>query len=439
MHALEQSTIAKVTWRLVPFLMICYFFCYLDRVNVGFAALDMNRDLGLSASVFGFGAGILFLTYGLLEVPSNVMAVRVGARRWISRIMITWGIIAACTMFVTSIASFYTIRVLLGAAEAGFFPAAIFYMSTWFPDTYRARIISYFMCMAPFAAAVGAPLSTSLLGLNGVAGLHGWQWLFLIEGIPPVLLGVFALFWLTERPAQANWLEPQQRTWLSNRIAAEENQRGSRHGTLTGWQTAMKPQVLALGAVSFCNNCLQFGIGFFLPQIIKGFGLTNSQTGWLLIVPPGMGAIAMLFWGRRSDRKMERRKHIIAALLVAACGTAIAALAPSPVIKVIGFTVSQMGMFASFPIFIGLPSSFLQRGMSAAVAIALINTIGSLGAFSAPWMVGFIKDTTGDVQIALLILAGLAVVGAIFNWTIGDQTATERAPVAADAVADPAG
>jgi ACS family tartrate transporter-like MFS transporter len=196
MDTLEQSTIAKVTRRLIPFLMLCYFFCYLDRVNVGFAALEMNKDLGLSASVFGLGAGILFLTYGAFEVPSNMMTVRLGARRWIGRIMITWGIIAMSTMFVQGGKSFLTMRVVLGAAEAGFFPAAVFFMSTWFPGTYRARMISFFMCTSPIAAAVGAPLSTSLLGLNGVAGLHGWQWLFLIEGLPPLLLGIFTLFWL---------------------------------------------------------------------------------------------------------------------------------------------------------------------------------------------------------------------------------------------------
>jgi sugar phosphate permease len=428
MDVIEQTTVAKVTRRIIPFLMLCYFFCYLDRVNVSFAALEMNKDLGLSASVFGFGAGILFLTYGLLEVPSNVMTVRVGPRRWLGRIMISWGIVAAATMFVSGEKSFYAMRVLLGVTEAGFFPAAIYFMSTWFPGTYRARMIAFFMCTSPIAAAIGAPMSTSLLALDGLGGLHGWQWMFLVEGLPPVLLGIFTLFSLPEKPAEAGWLAPEQRQWLAARLAREEQQREAREPSLTGWQTAMNPRVLALGLVSFCNNSLQFGIGFFLPQIVKGFGLTNTQTGWLLIVPPAMGAVAMLYWGRRSDAKMERRKHIIAALLVAAFGTAVAAIAPNPIVKVIGFTISQMGMFASFPIFIGLPSSFLKTGMSAAVGIALINTIGSLGAFSAPWMVGLIKDATGDVQIALLILAGLAVVGAAINWLIGDHSSLEGAP-----------
>jgi MFS family permease len=370
----------------------------------------------------------LFLTYGMLEVPSNVMTVRLGARRWIGRIMISWGIVAAGMIFVSGETSFYTMRVLLGAAEAGFFPAAVFFMSTWFPGAYRACMIAFFMCTSPIAAAIGAPVSTTLLGLDGLAGLHGWQWLFLLEGLPPVALGLFALFTLTETPAQATWLTAAERQWLAGRLAAEERQREAREPPLTGWQTAVKPRVLALGLVSFCNNSLQFGIGFFLPQIVKGFGLSNGQTGWLLVLPPAMGAVAMLAWGRRSDRRMERRKHIVAALLVAAVGTAAAALASDPITKMIGFTISQMGMFASFPIFIGLPSSFLKSGMSAAVGIALINTLGSLGAFFAPWMVGLIKDATGHVKLALLILAGLGVVAAAINWAIGDHTAAERQP-----------
>jgi MFS transporter, ACS family, tartrate transporter len=409
--------------------MLCYFFCYLDRVNVGFAALEMNKDLGLSASVFGLGAGILFLTYGAFEVPSNIMTVRLGVRRWLGRIMITWGIIAMATMFVEGPNSFITMRVLLGAAEAGYFPAAVFYMSTWFPGTNRARMISFFMCTSPIAAAIGAPVSTSLLRLNGLLGLHGWQWLFLIEGLPPFLLGIFVLFWLTEKPPQAHWLQPAERQWLTTRLANEASLRESRTPSLTGWQTAANPRVLALGLISFCNNSLQFGLGFFLPQIVKDFGVTNTQTGLLLIIPPGMGAVAMLLWGRHSDQKMERRKHIAAALMVAALGTVIAALSNDPTIKFAGLIISQMGMFASFPIFIGLPSAFLKTGMSTAVGIALINTIGSLGAFFAPWMVGLIKDATGRVEPALLILAGFVTVGAGINWLIGDHSALEHAPV----------
>jgi MFS transporter, ACS family, tartrate transporter len=432
MQDLEAGTIRKITIRIVPFLMLCYFFCYLDRVNVGFAALDMNRDLGLTASVFGFGAGILFLTYGLFEVPSNIMAVRLGARRWIGRIMITWGIIAAGMMFVTGANSFYTVRIILGAAEAGFFPGAVFYMSTWFPGTYRARMIAFFMCTSPIAAAIGAPVSTSLLGLQGLGGLHGWQWLFIAEGLPATLLGIFALFYLTEKPSDATWLSRDQQAWLLARLSSEERQRESQEPSLNGWQTVMNPKVLALGAVSFCNNSMQFGIGFFLPQIVKGFGLTNSQTGWLLVLPPAMGAVAMLYWGRHSDKTMERVWHIVAALTLASIGTMIAALAPSPAMKIVGFIISQMGMFASFPIFIGLPSAFLRTGLSSAVGIAFINTIGSAGAFFGPWMVGILKDATGDVQLPLMILAGLILVGAFFNWVIGDHTALERSALAAE-------
>lgn len=430
MTALEQTTIGKAMWRIAPFLMICYFFCYLDRVNVSFAALDMNRDLGLTAAMFGFGAGILFWTYGGLEVPSNILMVRYGPRRWLARILITWGFIAAGMMFVVGEKSFYGMRLALGAAEAGLYPCAIFYLSTWFPNNYRARMISYFMVMSPIAGAVGAPLSTSLLYLEGVAGLHGWQWMFIIEGLPAVVLGVLALKILVDKPEQATFLEPAERNWLVGRLAAEESRRTSEAGSLSGWQTSINPRVLSLGLISFSNNCLLFGIGFFLPQIVKGFGLSNFQTGWVLVLPPLMGAVAMLFWGWHSDKMMERRWHLIASLLTAAVGTVVAALSEEPTVKMLGFIVSQVGMFSSFPIFIGLPSAFLRANISAAVGIALINTIGAVGAFAAPWFMGVIKDGTGDYKLALLVFATFSVISACIIYALGDTARLERMPEA---------
>jgi len=428
MDQLEQQTMRKVGRRLIPFLMLCYFFCFLDRVNVGFAALQMNKDLGFSSSVFGFGAGILFIAYMLCEAPSNMVLVKVGARRWIARIMVTWGIIACGMTLIRGDTSFYIMRFLLGAAEAGFFPGIIFYLTLWFPGTYRGRVTGLFMACIPLSAAIGAPISTSLLYLDGVAGLRGWQWLFLLEGLPSVLLGVVTWFYLTERPNQAGWLAPDERTWLDGRVSAERVRKEA-HLSLTMPQTFFNGQVFALGLVAFANSTLIFGVGFFLPQIVKGFDLTNMQTGWVSIIPSAAGAVAMIWWGRRSDRLMERKYHLLAALVVAAGGVAIAALLNDPLLKMIAFTVSAIGLNASLPVFWTLAPSFLN-GPAAAVGIALINSWAALGAFVAPWMMGLMKDATGSYAYGLLTLSATVLAGACIVLGFRHQHELEDAPVA---------
>jgi len=427
MNQIEQRTMKKVFRRLVPFLMFCYFFNFLDRVNVSFAALDMNKDLGFSASVFGFGSGILFLAYMLCETPSNVLLTRFGARKWLARIMVSWGIIASSMVFITGEFSFYTLRVLLGAAEAGFFPGIIYYLTLWFPGVYRARVTALFMACIPLSAALGSPLSTSLLYLDGILGLRGWQWLFLLEGIPSILLGVTTFFYLTERPRYATgWLAQDERDWLDGRLTAEHDRKQAEL-SLGMWQTLINPRVLVLSVVAYCLASITLGVGFFLPLIVKEFGLTNMQTGLVAIIPPAFGAAAMIWWGRKSDRAMERKYHLFAVMALAAIGIAAAAFVNHPVLKMACLTLSAMGVYASSPVFWTLAPNFLT-GPSAAVGIAFINSVAALGAFVAPWLIGLIKDATGSFSYGLLMLAALVTAGGFLVLSIEHDIVLEHAP-----------
>jgi len=426
MDPLEQSTMGKVGRRLIPFLMVCYFFNFLDRVNVSFAALQMNKDLGFSASAFGLGAGILFFTYMLCETPSNAILVKVGARIWLARIMVTWGIIAASMAFITGETSFLVMRALLGAAEAGFFPGIIFYLTLWFPGTYRARVTGLFMACIPLSAAIGAPFSTSLLYLDGLLGYRGWQWMFLLEGIPSIVLGVVTYFYLTGAPAEAKWLDVSQRTWLASRLEAE-GARKTEHLSLGMLETLWNGRVIVLSIVAFFIAAQLLGVGFFLPTIVKGFGLTNMQTGVVSIIPPACGAAAMIWWGRRSDRLMERRHHLAGAMTVGALGIIAAGFIDDPVLKMAAFTVSAIGLNASLPVFWTLAPAFLT-GPSAAIGIAFINSVAALGAFLAPYMLGLVKDTTGSFAGGLYILGGGVIVGAVFVLSFAHDHALEHAP-----------
>ena len=424
---IERRTMKKVFRRLVPFLMFCYFFNFLDRVNVSFAALDMNKDLGFSASVFGFGSGILFLAYMLCETPSNVLLTRFGARKWLARIMVSWGIIASSMVFISGEFSFYTLRVLLGAAEAGFFPGIIYYLTLWFPGVYRARVTGLFMACIPLSAALGSPLSTSLLYLDGILGLRGWQWLFLLEGIPSILLGVTTFFYLTERPRYATgWLAQDERDWLDGRLTAEHDRKQAEL-SLGMWQTLINPRVLVLSVVAYCLASITLGVGFFLPLIVKEFGLTNMQTGLVAIIPPAFGAAAMIWWGRKSDRAMERKYHLFAVMALAAIGIAAAAFVNHPVLKMACLTLSAMGVYASSPVFWTLAPNFLT-GPSAAVGIAFINSVAALGAFVAPWLIGLIKDATGSFSYGLLMLAALVTAGGFLVLSIEHDIVLEHAP-----------
>ena len=426
MDTLEQRTMAKVSVRLVPFLIVCYFIAYLDRVNVSFAALTMNKDLGLSASAYGLGAGIFFLAYGVFEVPSNLLLAHFGARRWIARIMVSWGIVSGAMAFVGNETWFYVVRFLLGAAEAGFFPGMIFYLTLWFPAAYRARVIGYFMAAIPLSTVIGAPVSSAMLGLDGILRMHGWQWLFILEAAPALLLSVVVLFFLTDRPADAGWLSEDERRWLTDRLAIEERQReAARHYSVL--QALLNPRVLALSLVYFGAVAANYGLSFFLPQIVKAFGMSNLETGFVAAVPYAVGVVGIVWWGRHSDAKLERRFHTGFAIFVAAAGLTVAAFLNDPTAKMVAFSVAGFGIFGCLPVFWTLPTAFLS-GAAAAGGIAIINSIGNLAGFVGPSVMGMIKDSTGSFTDGLLVLAGVAVVAVLIVLLLPHETALERVP-----------
>jgi ACS family tartrate transporter-like MFS transporter len=438
MHAVETRTIAKVTKRLVPFLIVCYFIAYLDRVNVGFAALTMNQDLGLSQTAFGFGAGIFFIAYFIFEVPSNLLLERFGARKWIARIMLSWGILSGTMAFIPAIArttglgnenSFYLLRVLLGAAEAGFFPGIIFYLTLWFPAEYRGRIVGYFMAAIPLSTVIGAPISGVLLYLHGGLGLAGWQWLFIIEAVPSIILAVVVFFYLTDRPSDAAWLAPDERSWLAERLVLEQRQRQAVHDYSVA-QSLVNPRVLGLSLVYFGAVATNYGLSFFLPQIVKGFGLNTFLTTLVAATPYVVGLVGMVWWGRRSDRMAERRFHAAFPLLVAAAGIAVSTALDDPLLKMISLCVAGFGIFACLPVFWTLPTAFLS-GAAAAAGIAVINSIGNLAGFAGPFAMGWIKDQTGSYAGGLLLLAALGIIAVGIVLVLGRDEATERAPAAA--------
>jgi MFS transporter, ACS family, tartrate transporter len=436
MNSLETLTLAKVTKRLVPFLIVCYFIAYLDRVNVGFAALTMNQDLGLSQTAYGFGAGIFFLAYFLFEVPSNLMLERFGARKWIARIMISWGLLSGLMAFIPNIASatgmgnenaFYLIRVLLGIAEAGFFPGIIFYLTLWFPAVYRARIVGYFMAAIPLSTVIGAPISGILLTMHGLGGLAGWQWLFIIEAVPAIILSGVVFFYLTDRPADATWLAADERNWLAERLTLEQKQREAVREFTVG-QALVNPKVIGLSLVYFGAVATNYGLGFFLPQIVKTFGLTTFMTTVVSAAPYAVGTIAMVFWALRSDRVAERRWHTGIPLLIAAAGIAASTVLDDPTLKMLAFCVAGFGIFACLPVFWTLPTAFLS-GAAAAAGIAVINSIGNLAGFAGPFAMGWIKDHTGSYTGGLLLLAGLGVIAMGIVLSLRHDDALERAPV----------
>jgi ACS family tartrate transporter-like MFS transporter len=412
---LERITLAKVTRRLIPFLLLLYMVAWLDRVNVGFAALQMNEDLKFSPAVYGLGAGLFFIGYALFEVPSNLVLARVGARRWIARIMVTWGLLSAGMMFVHSVTSFYVLRFLLGVAEAGFFPGIIYYLSGWYPATQRARAVSWFMVAIPLTIVIGGPLAGYLLEMDGLGGLRGWQWLFLIEGLPAVILGVIVFFYLTDCPEQAQWLEPAERTWLSNAINAEQVQARERHGVGLG-RALLHPMVWALGFVAFAFQCGSYGLTLWIPQIIKGLaGFTDFEVGMISAIPYFAAAVGMVMIGAHSDRSGERFTHIAGSMLVGAIGFTASAYLTSPVPGLIALTVAAVGDLGSRGPFWALPGRFLA-GHASAGGIALINTVGALGGFVGPSLIGFVKNATGSFKGGLILLAALLVSSAAVTW-----------------------
>jgi ACS family tartrate transporter-like MFS transporter len=406
-----NSAIRKASFRLIPFLCLCYAVNFLDRVNVGFAALAMNADLGFTATIFGLGAGIFFIGYILFEIPSNLALHKVGARLWIARIMISWGIVATAMSLVSGENSFYAMRLLLGVAEAGFFPGIILYLTYWFPAATRARMVSLFMVAVPIANVIGAPVSGALLGLEGFAGLTGWQWLFIIEGVPAVILGFVALAVLTDRPERAAWLTEPEREALVAQLAAEaEATRKTGYAGLV--QGLMRPRVLGLGALYFCLVIGLYGIGFWMPQVIQRAGLSHLEVGFLTSIPYLFAAIVMVLWSWHSDRTGERTWHVALPLLLSAAAFAWSALSGSLPATMAALTLATIGIYAAIGPFWSLPTALLT-GTAAAAGLALVNSIGNSAGFVAPSVVGWLKDATGTFTAPLLFLSGALALGSI--------------------------
>jgi len=430
----ETRTIGKVMRRLLPLLIACYFVAFVDRVNVSFAKLQMNEVLGLNESAYGFGAGLFFIAYFLLEVPSNLFLERFGARRWIARIMFSWGIVSGAFAFIPFLSrvtgvsnewTFYALRFLLGLCEAGFYPGVIFYLTLWFPAAYRARVISIFMLAIPMSSIIGAPISGMLLNIRGW-GLDGWQWLYVIEATPSVLMSVAVFLYLTDFPRQAHWLGADEIKWLEARLDAERRLRQSAE-RFSLVQALTDPRILLCALVYFCHNAAGYGVGFFLPTIVKEFGVSNTQTGFLSAVPYVVGALGMVLIARHSDRAMERRGHAAAALLMVAVGVGLSGLFADPLTKMALLSLALIGSSSLPALFWPLPASLLT-GASAAAGIAAINSLGNLAGFFGPYVMGYLKDKTGDFKVGLLVLAACAVVGAAVVLTLRISPALERAP-----------
>ncbi|TXN03838.1 MFS transporter [Methylobacterium sp. WL64] len=426
---IETRTMRRVYWRLIPFLFLLLIVNYLDRVNIGFAALRMNADLGLSASAFGFGASIFFVGYALFEVPSNLILHKVGAPVWIARILVSWGLVSGCMAFVQGETSFYVLRFLLGVAEGGFLPGVVYYLTQWFPIEHRSKANSGVVAATALASVVGSPLSGAILTYMPEAlGLRSWQWMFLFEAVPAVLLGIVVLFWLTERPEAAVWLPADEKAWLTRRLRDE--QRGpATHGDLAFWQVVRLGRVWALAALFTCFLTALYGVLLWLPQIIKGFGgLSDVEVGLISALPFLCGGVAMLLWARHSDRTRERKWHLAASLTLGGVALLGSAYAPNNTISFVCLCFAAVGIWGGLGIFWSLTGDFLSGGARAA-GIALINTLAQLGGLIGPWMTGVIRDWAGSFSVALAAMAGAAFIAALIAALLNDRLA-RSAPAA---------
>ena len=412
-NAFTNKLLIKVSWRLIPLLFCSYICAYLDRINIGFASKNLKEELHFSDSVYGLGAGIFFLGYALFEIPSNVIMEKVGARRWIARIMISWGIISGAMAFVNSPTTFYILRFLLGIAEAGFFPGIILYLTYWFPPSQRGKSISRFMTAIPLSGLIGAPLSGLLLDMDGIATLHGWQWLFLLEALPSLLMGVYIFCFLPDKPADAKWLNEEEKAVISSIIIEEESKLHT---------SAIKPNpYLAFFSLPVWYMCLiyffqvtgLYGIGLWLPDLLRNAShLGNIQTGFITAIPFLAGAISMAIWGWNSDRLQERKWHLLLGNLLGSVGFVIAGLKPESLpVALLGITIASMGVHATFGPFWALKTTLLAPGI-AAIGIALINSMGNLGGFMGPSLTGFLKEQTGSLSWGLILYASTSFLAA---------------------------
>lgn len=420
---LGRRTVRKVTMRLVPFMGLLYFVNYLDRTNIGFATLTMSEDLGMTATMFGIAAGVFFIGYLFLEVPSNLALHKFGARRWIARIMITWGVVASAMAFVPNAETLYVLRFLLGVAEAGFFPGMILYLTYWFPRGERARITGLFMLAIPVSSAIGSPISAAIIQYgDGFLGLAGWRVMFLLEGIPAILLAFVTWFYLTDRPAQATWLAHDEREWLTRTMQAEEEHTAKRfHWPLR--RSLTDPRILALAVVYFGVVYGLYALSFFLPTIVAGFAETFNtdfsifQTGLIVAVPYLVGTVSMVLWSRHSDRTQERVWHVALPIALGAVSIPVALYLGSPFAVMVAVSVTAIGIFGALPVFWQLPGAFLA-GAGAAGGIALINSLGNLSGFAAPYITGVLADATGNNEAGLWLVGVVMMIAAVLTLVL---------------------
>jgi ACS family tartrate transporter-like MFS transporter len=420
----QDRVFSKCAWRLIPFMGLLYLVNYIDRINVGFAALTMNADLGFSPSVYGFGAGVLFVGYLLFQIPANVILARVGARWWIFSILAVWGVLSAATAFVRNPAEFYAVRFLLGVAEAGFFPGMMYYLTLWFPQAYRARFGAWFVSAIPLSVVVGGPLSGLILGLDGMAGLHGWQWLFLIEGVPASLLAFAVLKMLPDEPSRAPWLTSAEKQIISSELTKDTS---AEAGGL--WRALADLRVLVLASTGFAQGAALYVTGLWLPQIIQAMGYSNLVTGFVVAVPYLVSTVAIVAWGYSSDRHQDRIFHIALAWLLSALGFVIASYSGHPMLVLLGLTLAVMGPLAAISPKFMLVASFV-RGTGAAGAIALQNTTTSFSGFAGPAIFGVLREQTGGFDAGMIILAAVLVLGAMIVLALGRVISVRKLRVA---------
>ena len=420
----EQQVFSKCAWRLVPLILLLYFVSYLDRVNVAFAALTMNKDLGFSPAVYGLGAGIFFIGYFLFQIPANLILQRLGPRRWLFLILVLWGAVSAGNALIHDPMTLYALRFILGCAEAGLYPGVVYYLTLWFPASYRARVTANFHTGLPLAFVIGAPLSTYLLQLDGVWDLRGWQWMFVLEGLPAVVLGFVVLRVFADTPAQANWLSDDERATITRHLAPGNE---PEHQVL--WRALLDPRVIALGLIFFADQCAASGSRFWLPQILQGMGFSNIEVGYAAALPFVIGVGAMSWWGHSSDMRRERVWHLALPLLLTASGLLIASLSQSSTLVLTALTVVMIGPLLFLAALWGFSSAFFG-GRNAAGSIAMISALGSLGGFVGPNVIGTLKSATGTYGPGMSVIAVMLIASAAAVLIMGRAITVQKEKLA---------
>lgn len=420
---LETRVVRKISWRILPFVMLLYFISFLDRVNVGFAAFTMNKAIGLTPAMYGLGGGLFFVGYFLFEVPSNLILYRVGVRVWIARVMVTWGLVSAASAFVTGPHSFYALRFVLGVAEAGFFPGIILYLSLWFPARFRALAAAVFMAAAPLSTAIGSPISGALMELPKVAGLSNWQWLYIIEAVPAILLGLAVLKVFTDKPEEAHWLEQEERDWLVSTLQSERTSTKSSHGAglASALRTMRDPRVLALSLIYLGTAAGLYTLGLWAPLILRQFAFSSTEIGWINAVPSVVAIGGMTVWARHSDRTEERTWHVVLPCVAACIGFVLAGTAHTAIGVILALVIVNVGISAAKAPLWAMATTFLS-GASAAAGIATINSIGNLGGFLGPFLTGWIKARSGSYTGGLYVVGATLAISAILTYLLSHQT-----------------